>query len=83
MPSLAASDIFCEVYVLPPEERAQKICELVGDDAETIGLVLNLLAAYERNPDFLELPAGGAGLAGQATDFEATSLEKGGRLGPY
>ena len=83
MPTTAASDIFCEVYSLPPDERESKTRELAAGDEQIVSLVNDLLAAYDRNPDFLEIPAKSALNNENGLDFDVVSLEKGGRLGPY
>ena len=50
------ADIFCEVYQLPPAERARRIAELTGTNEELAAQIHDLIESYERNPDFLETP---------------------------
>ncbi len=83
MPTPDASDIFCEVYSLPPGEREPIILELAGGNEAVVSLVNDLLAAYDRNPDFLEIPANSEINEDNNSGFHASSLDKGGRIGPY
>ncbi len=75
-----ASDIFCEVYSLSPEQRSGRIRELAEGNIELENLVYGLFSAIERNPNFLEpvtVPEE------SAADCTRSRLDPGTQIGPY
>jgi serine/threonine protein kinase len=83
MPESAASEIFSEIYQLPPEMRTIRLRELAGGDGELIELVESLLGAYDRNPLFLD-SLQSAQLTSDV-DFQPGPIpfEEGSQIGPY
>ena len=74
-----ASDIFCEVYSLSPEQRSGRIRELTEGDIELENLVYGLFSAFERNPNFLEPEV----VLEESMDESTRTLSPGTQIGPY
>ena len=74
-----ASDIFCEVYSLSPEQRSGRIRELTEGDIELENLVYGLFSAFERNPNFLEPEV----VLEESMDDSTRTLSPGTQIGPY
>lgn len=74
-----ASEIFCEVYALPSEQRSGRIRELAEGNIELENLVYGLLSAFERNPNFLEPEAA----LQESIEDSTKTLSPGTEIGPY
>jgi len=76
-----ASDIFCEVYSISPEQRSGRIRELAEGNIELENLVYGLFSAFERNPNFLEPVAVAA--SQESIEDSTRTLSPGTQIGPY